>query len=291
MGKTLTLHTGGNWAGYMPSFTRSEHECADDLDSLHVPVGRARPSPTRCPACPPARSSPPPASDQEPDAARLLGPQRAATPAPAPASTTRTWRSRTTSLRRAPTRASASSTSRTRRTRSQIVNYTGCNVGQGDVVVYGNILSARGTADRRSAQRRPAPASSSATGFEGIHIFDISDPAEPGDGPQLRMASTGNERRRADRLRLAHRDRRAGQGARLPLHLQRRLERHLHRHRHRPDQDLGPDRRRRSSSRVDARPRAAAPATTTTCCSTSAARPPATRCARAATASRCSSST
>ena len=30
MGKTLTLHTGGNWAGDMPSFQDLEHECADD---------------------------------------------------------------------------------------------------------------------------------------------------------------------------------------------------------------------------------------------------------------------
>jgi len=32
MGKTLSLHTGGNWAGYLPSFSDLEHECAD-LDS------------------------------------------------------------------------------------------------------------------------------------------------------------------------------------------------------------------------------------------------------------------
>ena len=33
MGKSLTLHTGGNWAGYMPSFSDLEHECADDFNS------------------------------------------------------------------------------------------------------------------------------------------------------------------------------------------------------------------------------------------------------------------
>src|SRR5262245_26188647 len=33
VGKSLTLHTGGNWAGYMPSFSELEHECAEDLDS------------------------------------------------------------------------------------------------------------------------------------------------------------------------------------------------------------------------------------------------------------------
>ena len=30
LGKSLTLHTGGNWAGYMPSFDDLTHECADD---------------------------------------------------------------------------------------------------------------------------------------------------------------------------------------------------------------------------------------------------------------------
>ena len=32
-GTSLTLHTGGNWAGYMPSFSDLSHECADDLSS------------------------------------------------------------------------------------------------------------------------------------------------------------------------------------------------------------------------------------------------------------------
>ena len=68
------------------------------------------------------------------------------------------------------------------------------------------------------------------------------------------MAATGNEAGAPDRLRLAHRDRRAGHGARLPLHLQRRLERHLQRHRHRPHQPLRPDRREvpRAASRTAA---------------------------------------
>ena len=56
LGKTLTLHTGGNWAGYMPSFEDLEHECADDLNSyLYQSASEAVPS--RCPAFPPARSS------------------------------------------------------------------------------------------------------------------------------------------------------------------------------------------------------------------------------------------
>src|SRR5688500_14398972 len=30
---SLTLHTGGNWAGYMPAYEDLSHECADDVDS------------------------------------------------------------------------------------------------------------------------------------------------------------------------------------------------------------------------------------------------------------------
>ena len=51
------------------------------------------------------------------------------------------------------------------------------------------------------------------------------------------------------RLRLAHRDRRPGRRARLPVHLQRRLERHLHGHRHPQDQDRGPGQRDRRPAR------------------------------------------
>ena len=44
MGSSLTLHTGGNWAGYMPSFEDLTHECADDLDSyLYQSIGRDGP--------------------------------------------------------------------------------------------------------------------------------------------------------------------------------------------------------------------------------------------------------
>jgi hypothetical protein len=74
---------------------------------------------------------------------------------------------------------------------TQLLNYTGCNVGQGDVIVYENIL----------IRSWDAPASASSTcagqavgqGFEGIHIFDITDPTAPVMKKQLRMASTGNE--------------------------------------------------------------------------------------------------
>ena len=60
---------------------------------------------------------------------------------------------------------------------TEVINYTGCNVGQGDVIVYGNIL----------VRSWDSPASAPSTcagqlvgaGFEGIHVFNISNPAQP----------------------------------------------------------------------------------------------------------------
>ena len=179
MGKTLSLHTGGNWAGYLPSFSDLAHECADDLNSYIYRSAR-RPPTTRCPACPPARSSPPPVPDQEPDADRLLGPQRAVQ-------------------------------------RHRLGVYNSDLAFKGNYVFAGHLRGlphprrpepVRPDADRelhrlqhrpgrhRRLRQHPRPlvglpgqrrartlraASSSATGFEGIHIFDISDPAEPDD--------------------------------------------------------------------------------------------------------------
>lgn len=70
---------------------------------------------------------------------------------------------------------------------TEVVNYTGCNVGQGDVIVYGNLL----------IRSWDSPASGSSTcagqlvgsGFEGIHVFDISNPAAPLLIKQFRFAA------------------------------------------------------------------------------------------------------
>ena len=158
-----------------------------------------------------------------------------------PARSTPISRSRASTPTRAPTPASASSTSRTRPTRCRNVNYTGCTTGQGDIVVHRNILvrSWDSPVSAGGAATQACGGTLVGQGFEGIHIFDISDPANPvmvestrtDNGKQgLRLAATGNPAG-SHRLRLAHRDRRAGRGPRLPLHLQRRLQRRLHGHR------------------------------------------------------------
>lgn len=70
---------------------------------------------------------------------------------------------------------------------TQIINYTECVGSQGDVAVWGNLL----------VRSWDAPASSAATcggqsvgsGFEGLNIFDISNPVAPVMLRSLRMAS------------------------------------------------------------------------------------------------------
>ena len=117
---------------------------------------------------------------------------------------------------------------------------TSCTTSQGDVVVYKNILvrSWDSPTSAAGAATQSCGGELVGLGFEGIHIFDITDPANPVFVRGLRFSTAG---RPAPGLRLAHRDGRAGRGARQPLHLQRRLERHLHVDGRHQDQDLGPD--------------------------------------------------
>ncbi len=123
----------------------------------------------------------------------------------------------------------------------QLVNYAGCAhpSGQGDVVVYGNLLV--WTADAPADATHMCGGELVGLGFEGIHLFDISNPSSPQYIRKLRMASTRQRGGRSVGLRRAHRDRGAGPGARQPLPLRRRLERLLHGHGHRPHQALRPD--------------------------------------------------
>jgi hypothetical protein len=66
----------------------------------------------------------------------------------------------------------------------EIINYTGCRhpSGQGDVIVYGNILTR--SWDSSSSSGMPAggwPCGDSRVqaGEEGLHVFDVSDPDNP----------------------------------------------------------------------------------------------------------------
>lgn len=76
----------------------------------------------------------------------------------------------------------------------QLSNYEQCvhPSGQGDVVVWGNIL-VRTWDSASNTGALTCGGQLVGTGFEGIHIFDISDPANPVFKKQLRMAATGND--------------------------------------------------------------------------------------------------
>ncbi len=75
----------------------------------------------------------------------------------------------------------------------QLVNYAGCAhpSGQGDVVVYGNLLI--WTADAPADATNMCGGELAGLGFEGVHLFDISNPSSPQYIRKVRMASGGNE--------------------------------------------------------------------------------------------------
>jgi hypothetical protein len=67
-------------------------------------------------------------------------------------------------------------------------NYEECAVGQGDVVVWDNIVvrswdqnntNASRTCDGEPVTAGPSGGPSGTGGFEGVHIFDVSNPADP----------------------------------------------------------------------------------------------------------------
>ncbi len=72
---------------------------------------------------------------------------------------------------------------------TQILNYTGCgaNLGQGDIVVWENLLIRSWDATAGSATR--CAGELVGQGFEGLNIFDISDPTAPVLLRNVRMAS------------------------------------------------------------------------------------------------------
>jgi hypothetical protein len=95
----------------------------------------------------------------------------------------------------------------------QILNYENCRhpSGQGDVVIYKNILTR--SWDSASASGMPAggwPCGESRVqaGEEGLHIFDVSDETAPKVAKFIDLP-----------VRLAHRDGRAGPQERPPARL------------------------------------------------------------------------
>jgi len=69
-----------------------------------------------------------------------------------------------------------------------LANYEDCAVGQGDVVVWDNILirswDSNNSNPSRTCDGQPVPAGPSGGapgtgGFEGVHIFDVSNPSDP----------------------------------------------------------------------------------------------------------------
>jgi hypothetical protein len=79
---------------------------------------------------------------------------------------------------------------------TQITNYTGCSsaAGQGDVLVHGNLLIRSWDSAVSAGQAGTARCGGVLVGqgFEGVHIFDISDLANPVLVKQIRMAATNS---------------------------------------------------------------------------------------------------
>jgi hypothetical protein len=76
----------------------------------------------------------------------------------------------------------------------QLSNYEGCAhpSGQGDIVVWGDIL-VRTWDSRNNTGSLTCGGQSVGATFEGIHIFNVADPANPVFVKQLRMSNTGND--------------------------------------------------------------------------------------------------
>ncbi len=136
-GTSLTLHTGGTWAGYMPSFKDLEHECADQVDSyLYESVSEMMADPV------PGVPAGPIVSAAGFAIKNLTALGHSARTVPYSGTGSGTYNSDLAfkdNLVIAGTYEGFRILDVTNPTNPiQIVNYTGCNVGQGDVIVYGN---------------------------------------------------------------------------------------------------------------------------------------------------------
>ena len=190
IGSSLTLHTGGTWAGSMPSFKDLQHECADDLTSYLYQSGAE------------TVADPVPGEDVAPIISGAgfqvknltpLGYSRRDVPFTGTGSgvynsdlafkDNLAFQGTYEGFRVIDITDKANPT--------QLLNYTGCDVGQGDVIVYENLLIR--SWDSGNHTNAMCAGQLVGAGFEGIHIFDISNPTAPVMVKQLRMASSGNE--------------------------------------------------------------------------------------------------
>ncbi|WP_028068011.1 LVIVD repeat-containing protein [Solirubrobacter soli] len=190
MGKSLSLHTGGNWAGYMPSFSDLSHECADDLNS-YVYQSDAETLADPVPGVPAG----PIVSAAGFQIKNLTALGHSARNVPFSGTGNGVYNSDLAfkdNLVFAGTYEGFRVIDVTNKSNPvQLLNYTGCDVGQGDVIVYENLLIR--SWDAPAGASTLCAGQAVGQGFEGIHIFDITDPTAPKMVRQLRMASTGNE--------------------------------------------------------------------------------------------------
>jgi hypothetical protein len=185
----LTLHTGGNWAGYLPTLADLSHECADDLAAL----------------------------EYQSDAETVADPVQGVPAGPIVSAAGFAIKNLTAlghSARTVPYAGTGSSVYNSdlafkdnlviagtyegfrildvtnKSNPIQIINYTGCNVGQGDVVVYGNILVRSWDSEVSAANAATSVCAGQPVGegFEGFHVFDISDPTAPKMIKQVKFA-------------------------------------------------------------------------------------------------------
>ena len=184
MGKSLTLHTGGNWAGAMPSFSDLEHECAEDFSSYLYDSSAVETSALGEPVGPVVSAAGYAIKNLTP-----LGYSRRDVPLTGTGSGVyNSDLAFKDNLVIAGTYEGFRILDFTDKTNpTEVVNYKGCDVGQGDVIVYGNLVI--------RSWDSPASATSMCAGqlvgqgFEGIHVFDITNPAEPKFVRALRFAA------------------------------------------------------------------------------------------------------
>ncbi|MDA0180180.1 hypothetical protein OJ997_07730 [Solirubrobacter phytolaccae] len=184
LGKSLTLHTGGNWAGAMPTFNELEHECAEDLDSYLYDASKVKTSAVGEPVGPVVAAAGYAIKNLTPvgysrrdvpltgDGSGVYNSDLAFKDNLVIAGTYEGFRILDFTDKANPT---------------EVVNYTGCNVGQGDVIVYGNLLIR--SWDSPNHTNAMCAGQLVGAGFEGIHVFDISNPAQPQLVKQFRFAA------------------------------------------------------------------------------------------------------